>query len=388
MSSETTSNDNLSQLRDLYYNPKTGLLSKTKLYQKAKSLGLKVTNKIVADFLNNQEVSQVTKQRRIKHYFPLHATESFERIQIDLLDMSSEAIRGFKWIFCCIDVFTKYAFVYPMKSKSETQCLTVYKEIIAEIMKINGFPPRQCDSDNESAFLSKNFKKFNDDYGIVQHLSDSGDFRSKGVVERFNRTLRAMINKYKIATHSNDWVVVLPDLIYNYNHTIHRTITKTPESAITNNSAYEISKLKQANLARNTDYNNKDNYGIGDRVRLKIKKGIFDKEGNMFTKSVHTIESVNAEGRYKVSDRVSLYKPYELLRVDNVEQFIPQNESEKKMQEDEKAAEQKEKRITRRMNKEGISKDTSNEKEKEEQLNNKALRRYKPRTDLGFNILY
>src|ERR1700710_993185 len=106
-------------LKELYNNPLTGFLSESKLYAKAISLGIKVTHNSVKEFLKQQEVSQVFHERKVKHYFPLQSQYPFQRIQIDLLDMSNETVRGFKFIFVAIDVYTRYAFCIPMKNKTE-----------------------------------------------------------------------------------------------------------------------------------------------------------------------------------------------------------------------------------------------------------------------------
>ena len=42
-------------LRDIYYNPNTGYQSIEKLYQKAKESGLKVSKKLVKDWLKTQD---------------------------------------------------------------------------------------------------------------------------------------------------------------------------------------------------------------------------------------------------------------------------------------------------------------------------------------------
>ena len=65
----------LEQLKALYYEPSSGLLSHYKLYQKAKTLGIKLTLKQINEFLKDQEVNQVFHQQRVKTYFTLKASQ-------------------------------------------------------------------------------------------------------------------------------------------------------------------------------------------------------------------------------------------------------------------------------------------------------------------------
>jgi hypothetical protein len=135
-------------LRELYYDPKLGVLTENKLYAKAKSLGLVVTHKLVHEFLQSQEVAQVFKPVRIKHYYPLIATAPFQRLQVDLLDMSNQAIRGYKWIYCAVDVYSRFAICVPLKSKTTGECVRALNETLKQIRHINAFTPSQIDSDS------------------------------------------------------------------------------------------------------------------------------------------------------------------------------------------------------------------------------------------------
>ncbi len=48
------------------------------------------------------------------------------------------------------------------------------------------------------------------------------------IIERFNRTIRDKINKYMIAYKTNRFIDVLPELVENYNNSIHSSIKITP----------------------------------------------------------------------------------------------------------------------------------------------------------------
>jgi transposase InsO family protein len=298
-------------INDIYYNPQEGLQSLEKLYKKLQERGIRITYKQLREYLQNQDLNQIFTRRKVKAYFPLSSSAPFQRLQIDLLDMSNQAIRGKRWIFVAVDVYTRYAFAIPMRNKTEGECLPAFKMIIDKIIAINGFPPIQLDSDNESAFTGRKFVKYCQDNNINQNISDINDYRQKGVVERFNRTLRGYIGKYKTAI-SSDWVEGLDQLLENYNNSYHSTLKKSPIDAIFNNAPYEKEAEEQYNEAKDKKYQTP--LQMGDRVRIKIKRGVFDKEGNPWSKTTHTIVDYR-DNAYYVSDRKLPYKVYELLKI-------------------------------------------------------------------------
>ena len=51
-------------LKNIYYDVKTGFISKDKLYKKAREVDNNITLKIVQNFLDNQATYQITKQTK------------------------------------------------------------------------------------------------------------------------------------------------------------------------------------------------------------------------------------------------------------------------------------------------------------------------------------
>ena len=92
------------------------------------------------------------------------------------------------------------------------------------------------------------------------------------IVERFNRTLKDRMYKYFTANDTKRWVDVLPDLVYNYNNSYHRSIKMTPVEASENpRKAWD-------NLYGSKDEKSKPKFKPGDFVRIskycgKFKRG-------------------------------------------------------------------------------------------------------------------
>ena len=76
---------------------------------------------------------------------------------VDLADMQSlgKYNKGIKYLLCMIDLFSKYAWVVPMKDKKETSIVNAFKKIISE-----GRKPNKIWVDQGSEFYNNSFKGF------------------------------------------------------------------------------------------------------------------------------------------------------------------------------------------------------------------------------------
>ena len=140
----------MQDIYNAYYDPKTGFQSVEKLYRKLKDKG--ITRKQIKDFINNQEVYQLHKQQhKITKFLPITSGHENEIMQLDLADLSdiSTTNLNFKWLLCGVDVFTRKAYIVPMKNKTASN--------VTEAMKIilNKSKPENINCDQGSEFMSK-----------------------------------------------------------------------------------------------------------------------------------------------------------------------------------------------------------------------------------------
>ena len=63
--------------------------------------------------------------------------------------------KGFKYLLCAIDMFSKYAGVIPIKDKKGTSVVNAFKKIISEKRK-----PKKILVDQGSEFYNQSFKDF------------------------------------------------------------------------------------------------------------------------------------------------------------------------------------------------------------------------------------
>ena len=270
-------------LEKIYYDPSKGLQSKKRLYEAVKDKG--ITMKQVDEFLKNQETYQIQKKPHLpKHYIPIISKEPNEIQQADLLDVSSLSTynTNYKFILIVIDIFTRKVFVKPLKNKTGSEVLKSFEEVINETN------PKIIQADQGSEFINNSFKNLLKSKNIELQLIQVGDHNKLGIVNRFCRTIREMMNKYTTAYKTNKYIDVLQDLIKNYNNTIHSTIGMSPNDA--HKHKKDIQKLNTVRY--NEAIKEEQHFKIGDRVRCVVNLSAFEKRSlPRWSSTVHTIES-------------------------------------------------------------------------------------------------
>ena len=117
---------------------------------------------------------------------------------VDLADMQSlsKYNKGIKYLWCAIDLFSKNAWVIPLKDKKGTSIVNVFQKIIAERRKLN-----KIWVDQGSEFYNQSFKDFLKMNNIEMYSTFN---EGKSVVtERFIRALKNKIFKHMTVISKN-----------------------------------------------------------------------------------------------------------------------------------------------------------------------------------------
>ena len=137
--------------------------------------------------------------------------------------------KGIKYLLCAIDLFSKYAWVVPIKDKKETSIVNAFKKIISgksEAESKGRRKPNKIWVDQGSELYNKSFKDFLKINNIKMYSAYN---EGKSVVsERFIRTLKNKFFKHVTAISKNVYFDVLNDIVNKYNNTVHRTIKMKP----------------------------------------------------------------------------------------------------------------------------------------------------------------
>ena len=126
-----------------------------------------------------------------------------------------------KYLLYAIDLFSKYAWVFPLKDKKGVSIVNAFQKIISE-----GRKPNKIWADQSSEFYNNFFKDFLK-INNTEMYSTYNEGKSV-VAERFIRTLKNKIYKHMAAISKNVYFDVLDDIFNKYNNTVHRTIKMKP----------------------------------------------------------------------------------------------------------------------------------------------------------------
>ena len=199
---------------------------------------------------------------------------------IDLADMQSLSRKnnGIKYLLCAIDLYSKYAFVIPLKDKKGINIINAFKKIL----KQSNRKPHKIWVDQGSEFYNNVFKKWLSDNNIIMYSTYN---EGKSVAaKRFIRTLKNKLYKHMTATSKNVYYDVLDYLVNEYNNTKHNTIKMKPIDVGDNNKRVYID-----------EHNEKESrFKVGDRVRISKFKNIFAKGYTLnWSKEVFIVDKIN-----------------------------------------------------------------------------------------------
>ena len=111
---------------------------------------------------------------------------------------------------------------------------------------INETKPIIINCDKGSEWISTQIKKLCRENNCKINYVDVGDHHKLGIVDRFVRTLRGMINKYMAMHNTTKYINVIDDLVENYNTSYHSGIKMIPDDV--KNNAEKVIKLTTKNI--------------------------------------------------------------------------------------------------------------------------------------------
>ena len=134
---------------------------------------------------------------------------------VDLADIRSlsKFNKRIKYLLCVIDLFSKYAFVVPLKDKKSSTIVDAFQSILDKSNR----KPNKIWVDQGSEFYNNTFKNFlkNND---IEMYSTYNEGKSV-VAERFIKTLKNKLYGHMTARSKNVYYDVLDDVVSTYNNT-------------------------------------------------------------------------------------------------------------------------------------------------------------------------
>ena len=119
-------------------------------------------------------------------------------------------------------MFSKYAFVVPLKDKKGATIANAFQIILYNSKR----KPNKIWVDQGSEFYNNVFKKLLKDNNIEMYSTHNEGMSV--VAERFIRTLKNKIYKHMTAISKNNYFDVLNGIVDEHNNTYHKTIKMKP----------------------------------------------------------------------------------------------------------------------------------------------------------------
>lgn len=283
------------KLSDVYYDIKhpAGFASVTKL---AKATGL--SRKVVKAWFKEQPSYTLHRQARKKYptrHYIVHDID--EQWQADLAEVGLIANynEGYRYILTVIDIFSRYAWARPLKSKRGEDVAAAFKDIFDE-----GRIPKRVQTDQGREFENRHVRSLFAEHN-VELFSVKSAYKA-AIVERFNRTLKHRIWRYFTAENKQVWTDILQDAVHAYNHSVHRSIKRKPADV----SSDDVGDLRDLFSKRVKPPAGTDDIHVGDKVRISKVKSVFEK-GYLptWTEEIFTVTEINRKYTpisYKLKD--------------------------------------------------------------------------------------
>ena len=151
---------------------------------------------------------------------PAVAPGPWSIVQIDTLELGANRSGKFHCVLVCVDVFTKWVEVVPLRKHNAECVASAFVDLCARFG-----PPAVIRSD-DTEFVNCIMTALLDTFGVHVSRGAVRHPKPQGGVERFNRTLLTLIRK--VLDEADDWQRELQLLLYSYHIRPHSATQISP----------------------------------------------------------------------------------------------------------------------------------------------------------------
>lgn len=282
---------------NLINDPLLGITSQTKLWAEVRKRKIPISraesNRIFRE--STEELGRVPVRPTIPIKCPRGTVGC---LQADLMDVTKYATRnsGYKYILNVVDIYSRFVWSFPLKSKSPAVVAPKLESIFQEIKRKHPESQISLQVDEGTEFKGRVLavcKEHN-----VTHLPtlEKGNMM---IVERFNRTLWELFRNVLLRTGKANFLQYHAALIEKYNDTVHTKTRQKPVDVFGDKEDKKIPYHEPDGVFKNGKiiWNQKSNLGgykVGDLVRTSNKAKLFDKKSAtlQFSETVYRIQEV------------------------------------------------------------------------------------------------
>ena len=279
-----------------------------------KNEGIKITKKEIDDFLVSRAEQQQTtiQSNRKKLLGKIVAYRPLSLIQMDIFDMQNytRTNKGYKYILCIIDVFTRKVWTYKMQLKNSKNVQDSFNDFLQK-SGIQSNTPSILMSDNDATFTNESFQVILRENKIIHQPNIIDDHHALGLIDRFARTLKTIFTRLFVQTKSDNWIDHIDEIVGNYNNNGHTAIDNIkPNDAFLKKNLKKIYNINYEKSLFNISVSDID---VNDKVRIKLKGKFRKGTDARYTDEVYTVTKVRGNSITLDDDKV--YKRSSLLIV-------------------------------------------------------------------------
>lgn len=206
--------------------------------------------------------------------------------------------RNYRYLLGVIDLFTRYAWVRPLRQKTAQETAKAFEDILSE--------GRKClllRTDAGKEFTGRPFQDMLKRRKIPD-IRAYGEVKAN-YIERFFRTLQRRFYQYSYHNNTSKFIDVIQDIVKSYNNTVVSTTGFKPSEVNEDNALALYDKVYTPILRKRSEERVKLSFRVGDLVRLSLFGDRF-KRGftQSWSEEVFEIFAVvkSHPARYKVQD--------------------------------------------------------------------------------------
>ncbi len=276
-----------------------------RLYRAASTESNKpISRQQVKNYLKAVDAYTLHKDRHIN--FPRQpmlasGIDSLWQADLVILQTLARYNDGYQNILMVIDVFSRYAFAEPLRTKQGPEVRDAFDRIIQRTGRI----PRMLNTDRGTEFLNVHFQKYLKDKGIG--FFPSYNDTKAAICERLNRTIKERMWRYFDQNHTLKYIDILQSLINSYNHSKHRALGMAPND-VTAETQERIRKIFEKSVIKRRA-NKKTKFKRGEAVRMLSSRNVFAKRyEEKWTDEIVFIDKIYAKTEpvmYRVRDSLN-----------------------------------------------------------------------------------
>ena len=264
-------------LKEIYLNPShpASFTNPQTLYRYIKKEGkFKISHSQIKRWIQKQE--SYSRNKSVKRNFQrgrVIVAGIDDQFDADLASLVyyADDNDGYKYLLVVIDIFSRYAWVQPLKDKTAPQIVNAFNTILS-----SGRIPKRLRTDAAKDFTSEKFQLFVEGKHIVHFVTHNE--KQANYVERFIKTLKSRLSRYMIEKNTRRYIDVLQKIVTSYNHTWHSGIRSEPVNVTKQNEKqlwWQMYWPKEPYIKKKKKQKIKFALNIDDRVRSTYTRSPF-----------------------------------------------------------------------------------------------------------------